>query len=312
MTDDEQGTAQEHGFHHVADAWPISPDIAHVSEWQPRDPRDVLPDWTLYPEEEFMARLAIITDELAYANVPQNKYVTTERQMGEALSWARSLELIPTKHLGRIFKRATQMWDSDFPMTAGYVKRLYEEYKLEMAQEAQLPDNYALPAPEEADYDTQGRMSVTAWKELHNLPASWRMGDPYPEYSDLFFPVQPPTQTELTTEEMRLSKEIAERFSGDNWPAKWFKGQKLPWEIYPNRENPRRSTVAVRREEVDANGYKSIRLDSVEVVWWFDRCIEIDHPANECPGYIEEHSGPGGERVTRRRCPFHWQRWNGM
>jgi DNA replication protein DnaC len=80
--------------------------------------------------------------------------------------------------------------------------------------------------------------------------------------------------------------------------AGWHTRERLPWELYPSADAPRVSVVKVGPER-----------RKIEYRWWVDKCPEVDNPNDECPGYILEHRGPGGEWLHRRECPYHGMRW---
>lgn len=69
----------------------------------------------------------------------------------------------------------------------------------------------------------------------------------------------------------------------------WWERQKYPWELYPGPSDPRITLIA-----------------GVEWRWWIEPCAELlaGHE-DQCPGYILEHTGPGGSWVKEKECPLH-------
>ena len=256
-----------------------------------------VPDWTQYGDEEFAARLAIIVDETQHAYTSQGKLVDVGRLTTDAPSWAYALEQIPTKQLGRAFTRAIQSWSSDYPMGASYVKRVYDEMQKEhregygtLTDVTSVGEALRLLSGRYEEQPPKKPMSISEWKEKHGLPKEWKLGDPYPENSDLRAkPYEEP---------------LPSVYEGV-WDDRWFRGVKVPWELYPDREHAEHKDVAVRQDVMGPHGYQTVETTRVHYVHWMDRCPEMEHPANICPGYVLEHFGVDGAFTRKHPCPFH-------
>lgn len=116
-----------------------------------------------------------------------------------ARSWQMALEDIPTHHLEECFRRALKAKRDDFPLSAPAVNRAYDDYKPELLRQAQA---HAAEQERllEAGHGSLDRMTLDEWKTRHNLPAEWKLGDPFPPESDLHgkrvpMPVQGPIIT---------------------------------------------------------------------------------------------------------------------
>lgn len=102
-----------------------------------------------------------------------------------ATSFAYALENIPTQHLAECFQRAIRNNTDDFLLTAGAVNREYAELIPELQELARRHS-------QEKEYQLKegrgslGDMTVVEWKERHNMPADWRLGQNYPPESDLY------------------------------------------------------------------------------------------------------------------------------
>jgi hypothetical protein len=98
--------------------------------------------------------------------------------------WDYSLESIPTHHLEECCRRALRGKRNDFPLTAAAVNRewdtLVEELRVQADQHAAQQDNLL-----KAGHGSLGLMTQAEWKARHNLPAEWKLGDPFPPESDL-------------------------------------------------------------------------------------------------------------------------------
>jgi hypothetical protein len=104
------------------------------------------------------------------------------------------LDAIPTQHLDECFKRAMQHNTGDFLLTAGAVTKEYQDMLPELQGMASANANEQTLRLE-AGYGSLDRMGIDEWKTRHNLPAAWRLGEPYPPESDLHG-VLPPAQVE--------------------------------------------------------------------------------------------------------------------
>jgi hypothetical protein len=101
-----------------------------------------------------------------------------------ASSFAYVLDTLPTQHLEECFKRAMQHNTGDFLLTAGAVTKEYQDMLPELQRAAaQHANEQTLRL--EAGYGSLDRMGIDEWKTRHNLPAAWRLGEPYPPESDL-------------------------------------------------------------------------------------------------------------------------------
>lgn len=102
-----------------------------------------------------------------------------------AKSFAYALEDIPTHWLEEAFKRAIQNKTDDFPLTAAAVNKAYQDF---------LPELQARAATHSAKQEhllrsgrgSLGVMTLIEWKQRHNLPDEWKLGEPYPPESDLY------------------------------------------------------------------------------------------------------------------------------
>lgn len=101
-----------------------------------------------------------------------------------ARSWQMAIEDIPTHHLEECFKRALKAKRDDFPIAAPAVNKAYDEYKPELLRQAQenaaTQDRLLM-----SGHGSLDRMTIEEWKSRHNLPATWKLGDPFPPESDL-------------------------------------------------------------------------------------------------------------------------------
>jgi hypothetical protein len=95
------------------------------------------------------------------------------------MAFAYALEDIPTQHLRNCFVLAIRAQTDDFPLTAAAVNRQYEELKPDLLRKAQQQQPPALPSG-------KGYITLSQFKERHNLPEEWQLGQPYPETSDLY------------------------------------------------------------------------------------------------------------------------------
>lgn len=98
-------------------------------------------------------------------------------------SWAFALEDIPTKRLGPAIAAAIRANKTSFQLTTGQVNKAYDDMlpeleRLAREQAAQnQPRRLAGPEPK--------YVSPADFRAKHNLPPDWKLGDPYPEGSDL-------------------------------------------------------------------------------------------------------------------------------
>lgn len=83
--------------------------------------------------------------------------------------------------------------------------------------------------------------------------------------------------------------------------SSWYERRHHVWDLYPGPDNPRITVVKLKQGD---------KIVPVEYRWWVEPCVEKDGGnAGECPGYLLEHTGPGGEWVKERECPLHTRRW---
>jgi hypothetical protein len=98
-------------------------------------------------------------------------------QMVTAYGYA--LEDIPDQHLAECFRWAIKAKRDSYVVRTSEVLAQYDELKLELLRAPQ-DTAPALPSP------AIERYHLDEWKRKHNLPAEWRMGEPYPQDSDLY------------------------------------------------------------------------------------------------------------------------------
>ena len=185
---------------------------------------------TVYEEEEFAARIAIIADELGLIYPSQNKFLPRERLVREAYSWAYVLDRIPTERLGAAFRRAGQEWDGDGPMTSSSVKRAYQEILDE--QRVELQPNHITSL-------AQGTPLA--------LPSPDRMSD-----VDLEKEREAIRRRERAQEDLEFTRKWIRKKLDGLWPAHWFKGPYQPWDLYPTSVE---RCVTLDFPEIDCPGY---------------------------------------------------------
>lgn len=261
-----------------------------------------------YPELELHERLVIIRAQWKLALMAQGREVPASVD-AEAVAVAYALEIIPTDYLEECLQLAIQQQTDAFPLTAGAVKTVWEwQVKREVQEREEARKTMLQLAPPRVE-----DMNIPDFKALHNLPDSWHLGQPYPPESDLYRSPLPVSQAKIENV-FPAGPELQS-------DSKWHSRRKLPWELYPNAEHPKVSVVrikkTVRPDDLlgfigDKVGWVGTEYEDIEYRWWVDRCVEMDHPANVCPGYILEHMGPGGTWENKRPCPFHVSRWNGV
>lgn len=109
--------------------------------------------------------------------------------MAEAYSIA--LEDIPTERLRACFVRAIRGRRDGFPPASGDVLTEWEGLREELrVQGQQHAENELLRL--KAGHGSLGLMTLGEFKERHNLPATWKLGQPYPPESDLYEKPLPP------------------------------------------------------------------------------------------------------------------------
>ena len=153
-----------------------------------------------------LIKQALYISSLAQGKAPD----TGEQQEAIAMSFAYALDDIPTHHLSDCFQRAIRRQTDDFHLTAAAVKREYEDMLPELQQQArEAEDTNALRL--ESGRLNFGYISIPAFKERHNLPPQWKLGDPYPPESDLYGKPPPPMPEQVyecqTCKGARLVKE---------------------------------------------------------------------------------------------------------
>lgn len=190
--------------------------------------------------------------------------------------YSEVLEDIPDRHLSDCFRRALKANRTAFVPTTGEVLAAWDillgELRDKAAAHAELEARKL-----QAGHGSMGLMGEREFKARHNLPDDWHRGDPYPPESDLYN-VTPP------------------RYQPDPRPVRrpptsyaWHTRQKAPWEQYPTEENPEVRTVRVPGQPERV------------FMWWVQRC-----QGSECRGWVEEHTGPMGNWVRHRPCPYHF------
>lgn len=95
-----------------------------------------------------------------------------------------SLAQVPTEHLPMCFQMAMACKVDTFPLSAPEVNAQWQVWKDE--EQWAAPERVDAPAdiprlPEPRSY----LLSLDEFRVKHNLPATWKLGDPYPEGSDL-------------------------------------------------------------------------------------------------------------------------------
>ena len=131
---------------------------------------------------------ALIHDALSRQKAPE--YGNTAKAL--AVSFAYALENVPTRWLEESFRRAIQTKEDDFPITASSVNKAYNELLLELQAREQTQKamrEYKLKSGQGGP----GLMSIDEFKARHNLPAAWKLGEPYPPESDLYGKPVPPS-----------------------------------------------------------------------------------------------------------------------
>jgi hypothetical protein len=131
-------------------------------------------------------RLRTIRQAIYISSLAQGKPSETGQALeAVAISFAYALEDIPTHHLEEAFRRAIQTKVDDFPLTAAAVNRAYQEMIPDLQRQAQ--DHAAgTGLPPLLVSGLAAGMNLQTWKERHNLPQDWRLGDPYPPECDLY------------------------------------------------------------------------------------------------------------------------------
>lgn len=148
--------------------------------------------WSKYSALQMVERMRIIKQALYVSNLAQGKPPdSAEQQTAVAMSFAYALEDIPTHHLEACFQRAIREQTDSFHLTAAAVNKVYDEMMPELqrkAQEHAAQADYLL----QSGQGSLGYTSLVEFKARHNLPASWRLGNPYPPESDLYNKPLPP------------------------------------------------------------------------------------------------------------------------
>jgi hypothetical protein len=272
------------------------------------------PHWTKYKAEEFAERLDIAVASLGLIYEGERAAPSGDKFRAESIAWLNILENISTQRLEWCFTQAARTWAETYPMKASYVLKVYEELveqlrqghdpQREVERAGPLGTQDLLPPGEETspfDRDRRRWLSAPEWKALHGLPEDWWPGQPLPETSDLYGKEVP----------MAYGYNTDFDVLGFERPAYWWKSNELPWEQYPNEDAPMVKRIAIKTMHTSPTGYQFTDIGTFEFRWWVERCVEMDHPAVECPGYIREHDGVEGKHVTKKPCPFHKQRWDG-
>lgn len=270
-----------------------------------------VPDWTIYEHEEFSGRITIIIDELAHIRSTGGRVPTTQEIGQEALSWAHTLETVPTNHLGRSITRAKDSWKSAYAIPASVVLAAWDDIQKEIVEGLSArpepdPRVPALPSGS-PDYVVLEYITVRQFKELRGLPEEWKIGDPIPgsepQHNYTYFPQDSPLPD-------------SPRFLHVKPSPRWFRRRRAPWEIYGTREDPMVRESVRQRVSRDSYGYESTEYVRTEARSFVERCPAIEYPGVECPGYVTEYittvelRDGGGEQPTRvderrHQCPLH-------
>lgn len=145
--------------------------------------------------EDITERTKIVAKFLGYSILASGRQVEREQFKSEATAWTFALGQIPTQHLEECFKRAISGWMSEYMMPAAAVNKAYHEMIPELQERAEVHggmQEFLL----RTGYGSMGYMTLIEWKERHNLPAAWKLGDPYPPESDLYGKSLPSRQPE--------------------------------------------------------------------------------------------------------------------
>jgi hypothetical protein len=97
-----------------------------------------------------------------------------------AKTWEVAIGHIPTKHLEECFTRAIRAKTDNFPFSAPEVNRQWDELKQEILRNPPAENDTLLLTP------ATGYITIEQFKARHQLPAEWKLGDPYPAQSDLY------------------------------------------------------------------------------------------------------------------------------
>jgi hypothetical protein len=256
-----------------------------------------LPDWTKYDQEEYDGRFAIILEELGRAFLAQNKIVGVEQLEMETTSWAYAIEHIPTKRIRLCFARANRDWTRPYPLVASAVKAAWEDIQREwvegVSEEMFSPDQLKLSAPASQAGGFHDLKWLEDWTQQRGLPEGFRNMDGSVDSGKVIQGQAFPQGADLPR------------------PATWYVRQKAPWELYPDKENVEVTPWQVKHHHKTPQGHDSFTTVDVEFRYWVDRCVEIDFPGTRCEGYVLQHDGVDGKRLTKRGCPMHVERWDG-
>lgn len=109
----------------------------------------------------------------------------------EVYVWEYALDDVPVHHLEECFRRAVKAKADTFILTATEIRQQYADMMPELAEQAREAEerNDLLLESGRANF---GYISLSTFKERHNLPAEWKLGDAYPPESDLYQSSPPP------------------------------------------------------------------------------------------------------------------------
>lgn len=132
-----------------------------------------------------------------------------------AQAYEYALDEVPTQHLEEAFKRAVkakQKKHDNFVISGIDIGAEYLDMLPELAERAR-----AHSAQQEnllmAGRGSLDTMTISEWKERHNLPREWHKGDMIPPESDLYGKPVP-----------RPHQEYNDRW-GLSWPGNWYYGK---------------------------------------------------------------------------------------
>jgi hypothetical protein len=139
----------------------------------------------------------------------------------EVKVWEYALGDVPTHHLEECFRRAVRAKENGYMVLATEINQQYREMLPELQRQAQAHSA-------QTDYLLQsgqgglGYISLAEFRARHNLPASWKPGDPYPPESDLYDAAVPPQPEQVigcwTCRDARLIKDYPPGPNGRLYP----------------------------------------------------------------------------------------------
>lgn len=231
-------------------------------------------------------------------------------------NWAFALEDVPTKYLTACFSRAIRAHTSKYPVMPSDLLTEFEEMRGEVvaglsvfadreigwanvAQQLEAGRGAGAGADEETGEVEY--MTSDEWRKRHGLPPDWKVGTPYPPGSDLYGTQVPEVQHPKPANYGKVDR--------NEYPG-WHRREKAPWEIWPDEVHPEIRTVMHTERTFGPYGEEKHNLVRTEYIWFIELCPEINFGGGiRCPGFVLEHHGPKGERVSKVDCPIHaWRR----